>query len=465
MGPTNAPATGSAYADLKYGWKRYGAIAVAAIICLVFLAYVRSILPPFIIAFVVALFLSPLVRWLERRGIARRWSVVLIYIVGFAILAGVGALLIPTLVDQSLKLSQSLGDVFAEAKLQAKWLGENWRQPFLRIGIPASTLDSAQESIAKLPGLLSTKISTIGQYFAGLAAALGKTVLWIVIILIVTAYLLIDMGRISAKILSLMAPARRESAKKISAELGGVMGGYVRGVVIVSALYGISATIIFLASGTKYALVIGLIAGVLYIVPYIGAIITLLLAFVICYVSHGGAVWVPITVVIVLTVVNTIFDNLLMPKIVGGKVGLHPIVAIFAMLCGVTLFGIWGMILAVPLAGMIQVIVVHIFPQLAEKPLIRAPALEPEPSPRPAPPPGRTSDRGGREEREATVASPSPQETPAPPQAQRAGRRQPRQGLMIRYAGGGPKIPHGGNALRCRQAETTLHHQKGKGKP
>ena len=117
--------------------------------------------------------------------------------------------------------------------------------------------------------------TTIGKYFAGLAAALGKTVLWVVVILIVTAYLLIDIDRISAKILSLMTPARRESAKRISAELGGVLAGYVRGVVIVSALYGICATIIFLVFGTKYALVIGLIAGVLYIVPYIGAIITL----------------------------------------------------------------------------------------------------------------------------------------------------------------------------------------------
>jgi predicted PurR-regulated permease PerM len=381
MGPNSPPRTDSAYADLKYGWRKYGAIVLAAVVCLIFLVCVRSVLPPFIIAFLLALFLNPIVRWMERRGIPRRRSVILIYILGLVVVAALIAWLVPKLVDQSLRLGQSLGGLFGEAKEHARWLSENWRKPFLKLKVPASLLDAAEASAAKVPVLLSKKISTIGVYFAGLAAALGKAILWVIIILVVTAYLVVDIDKISTKMLSLMAPARRESAKRLSANLGGVLAGYLRGVVIVSILYGICATLIFVFTGTRYALVMGLVGGILYIVPYAGPTITALLAFVVAYVSHGGNFLSALFIAGGLMAMNSIlFDNFITPRIVGGSVGLHPIVSIFAMLCGVTLFGLWGMILAVPLAGMIQVILLHTFPQLAEKSLIRAPAMRPEPT-------------------------------------------------------------------------------------
>ena len=153
-------------------------------------------------------------------------------------------------------------------------------------------------------------------------------------------------------------------------DIGGVFSDYLRGLLIVCTLYGVC--MIFMLYGlsftrghgalASYALLVGSAAGVLYAVPYLGSATTALITFLVAF-AAGGVGFGGLAVLLAL-VINQVFDNIVTPRVVGGGVGLNPVVAIFALILGAKLFGIWGMLLSVPVAASIQVVLFRLFPKL-----------------------------------------------------------------------------------------------------
>ena len=210
------------------------------------------------------------------------------------------------------------------------------------------------------------------------AVGLAGQVLWIIIIPLSLFYFLMDYQALRTKLISL-APARyQENLDKMSLEVVEIFSTYVRSLGIVCAAYGAAATVLFFILGLKYALFLGIAAGVLYAVPYVGPAVAIgSAAFTALLMNPVVIVPTSITlspmahailVVFLFVAVHFTFDYGVTPKVVGGSVGLHPLVNIFALMCGATLFGVWGMLLAVPVAASIQMLLIYFFPKLAEKP-------------------------------------------------------------------------------------------------
>lgn len=139
-------------------------------------------------------------------------------------------------------------------------------------------------------------------------------------------------------------------------EFDKILSDYFRGMVIVAGCLTVLYTSVLLISGVKPAILIGLISGVLSIVPYLGFIIGFGVSFILAVVQFQDILH-PFMVVAGFTIAQAIEGNIITPKVVGGSLGLHPTAVIFALLAGGTLFGIGGMIIALPIAAFAKILI------------------------------------------------------------------------------------------------------------
>ena len=201
-------------------------------------------------------------------------------------------------------------------------------------------------------------------------------VVQLILTLIITFYFLVDIDRLRARLFYLAPEKWRPMMGHVGSDVGGVFSDYLRGLLIVCALYGVTTIgllyglSLFHHSLAQYALLVGAAAGVLYAVPYLGSFTTALVTFIVAFAAatgdhQSGLAFGGIAVAATL-VVNQVFDNVVTPRVVGGGVGLHPILALFALVIGGELFGIAGMLLSVPIAGSIQAILFRLFPRLTQ---------------------------------------------------------------------------------------------------
>lgn len=180
-----------------------------------------------------------------------------------------------------------------------------------------------------------------------------------VIIPLLAAYLLLDIDNIRNGFRALFPEERADGALRLLAELDDVVGSFIRGQLLVATTVGILITIGLLILHVKYAFLLGLLAAVGDLIPYVGAVLAFVPSFLIALVNNG---WV--NAIIVGVVFLAIFEgegHVIAPNILGRNVKLSPFVVLLALLVGGDLAGILGMLIAVPIAGMLRVFAAHIF--------------------------------------------------------------------------------------------------------
>lgn len=342
------------------------------------LYYVSDVLAPFVVAFAIAGLLDGQLHALERRGYSRRVATVLVFIAFLLLVVALLLYVVPLIVAQLQGLIRDLPGYIRGAN---DWFQEEL-QPFLkrhhetlqRLNLPEDPqelLDRYSEEINKQ---VTAWMSNLLSYVSSL---LGK-LLWLVLIPIIAFFAMVDLPRIRQRLLEMVPEGSRSSVQVLLRALGVVWTGYLKGLATVAILYGITMAIVFTLLGVRYSIVLGTLAGLLYLVPYIGALLIALTSGLVAF--FGGetqALWlfaVPahswqytLVVVGIAIAVNTLFDQVLVPRIVGGSVGLHPIASIFALIVGAKLFGIWGMLLAMPVAASLWIVLLALFPSLRPK--------------------------------------------------------------------------------------------------
>jgi predicted PurR-regulated permease PerM len=336
---------------------------IAGLALILYLAFlVREIWLPLAIAFLIALVLDPVVDRMERKGFSRGVAAATIFAAFLLILVGLLVLSIPPIVEQIGTLQQRITKVVPDqspAGIDAA-LKQQGASPALR-------------SIVKtIIGGTSGSVSRTSELFTGRVMEYAANMIWMVIVPIVAFYALRDFHLILAKGLLLVRKDKRDIFQVAVTEVTTIFAKYMRGLVIVSALNGLATWLLLLALGVPSALVLGLAAGVLYSVPYIGAIITVVLISLVSFLA-GGMDFMLLVLGANILLHQIIFDQIVTPRIVGGHVGLHPILAIIALLAGNTLLGILGMILAVPVAACIQIGVLALLPKLRQEIDLTAP--------------------------------------------------------------------------------------------
>lgn len=339
-------------------------VALALVAWCVFL--VRDTLPPFLIALTLASLLDPVMDRLQRRGIRRPVAVALTFGLFLAVFAGGIGMLIPLAIAQSGQLATSMTPEILQRYLDnlTASVGDLAKQlPVLdQLHIPKNFNDAVARYQPQIAGFLQGLVNWV---FGVFQSSLGRLV-WIVIIPIVTLYLMMDIDRIRARSLHLLPDRYREAAVDIGSAVVAVFTGYLRGLVLVcfgeGLTIGLVAALLF---RLPYAFVLATIGGILYAVPYVGPVATIAIAALIAWAS-GRSLGTTIAVGLSVLAVNTLFDYVITPRVLGKRTGLHPVLSIFALMVGGSLFGLVGMILAVPVAASIRVVLEHFYPRLSE---------------------------------------------------------------------------------------------------
>jgi predicted PurR-regulated permease PerM len=178
----------------------------------------------------------------------------------------------------------------------------------------------------------------------------------------------------------LVPPMYRRDVTEIGQSINEMLGRYVRGQMVVCGLFGLLCTIAFyilqLTYGMGYALILGIMAGIIYIVPYVGMATVATAAALTGYFTSTAPVPCAIIAVGCCVVFNLIVDYGVTPRVLGKGVGLHPLMVIFALLSGAQLGGIFGMILAIPLFASVRVVLIYLFPQLTAPIPVTSPESE-----------------------------------------------------------------------------------------
>lgn len=350
---------------------------IGLLVALIGIYFLRAILLPFVAGMAIAYFLDPACDRLEK-WMSRTWATTLVTVL-FAILAVLALLLIvPLMVDQLMQFLASLPDLLNRAHEKLLPYYMTLQQ---RFDLPDLT-DLA--TLAR--DRMGSALSWIGQGVANVARggmAIANLLSLIFITPVVTFYLLRDWDRVMDKVDALLprhhAAVIRNQAREIDRTLAGFARGQATVCLVLAAYYATGLMIV----GLPFGLVVGIAAGLLTFIPYLGAMSGFVIGIAIALVNFDG--WSgPISVAAIFLVGQVLEGNFLTPKLVGDRVGLHPVWVIFALLAGGTLFGFLGLLLAVPSAAAIGVLVRFAIGRYLESPVYLGRA-RPRPAPVPTP--------------------------------------------------------------------------------
>jgi predicted PurR-regulated permease PerM len=306
-----------------------------------FLWLLQDILLPFIAGFVLAYFLDPVADALERLKIPRVLATLMILSVAIAAVA-----------DQALKLAQ---DLPALAQALVARLDEITPQALKDMLAKAGGTSTG--SLGDVAGKATGWVATVIQSVWSGGMALVNVLSLLIITPIVAFYLLADWDKLVAKVDSWLPRDHVEEVRAIARNIDGAMAGFIRGQGTVCLLLGLFYAIGLSLAGLKFGLAIGLGAGLLSFVPYVGAIIGGVLAIGVGLVQFWPDYSAVLLIIGIFVAGQFIEGNFLSPKLVGGSVGLHPVWMMFALLAFSYLFGFVGLLLAVPLAAVVGVLV------------------------------------------------------------------------------------------------------------
>jgi predicted PurR-regulated permease PerM len=320
----------------------------------------RSLIPPFVVATIFAMTLNPEVDRIERRGYPRWLAIGVIYFAFIAICTIILIVLIPLISVQMGSLVTVIPPWLSKGNPQdavshaAQWMTERhiskvFQSPILNF-------------IQHIPQTLNTAIAWAQSHLLEWAG----NMVWGIIVAIVTFLILLDFHKILGKILILVPYQRRKPILGVLTEVIALFGSYVRSLLVVMLLDIVVISIVLNVAGLKqFAWTLAAVAGILYTIPYFGAIVSTLLIGLVTLAVKGPVAAVVVTLVMIL-IHQVLFDNIIAPRVIGGSVNLHPLLTLMALMAGGTLFGIGGTLLAVPIAAAAQVVIVHLFPQFRD---------------------------------------------------------------------------------------------------
>lgn len=356
-------------------WFALTALAVAMVIAVgagfiwglgQLLDLMSPVLWPLAVAGVVACLLSPLVDWLESRRLPRTRAIILVFVVVFAVVGGVLASVIPQVVLETQQLAKKIPDYSAQLQVRAANFMAH-PPDLLRRFLPASdnpdttpaagldyqTLAPATDWLKNsLPKLGSWLVHQTGRVASGFGILVG-----LALIPVYAFYFLLEKRSMQLhwkEYLPLRNDAARAELSFVLDAISRYLVAFFRGQVLVALCDAVMYTIGFSLVGLNYAFLLGFAAVILTMIPFLGAIVILLTALLLAFVQFGDGLH-PLLVLVVFGVVQSLEGLVISPKIMGDRVGLHPLTIIIAVLVGTTLLGgILGGILAIPLTAALR---------------------------------------------------------------------------------------------------------------
>jgi predicted PurR-regulated permease PerM len=378
----------------RWGLLAWSVIGILLLLWVVFrfvVLPIRIIFPPLLVALIVIYLLNPVVTTLQRRGVPRVWGALVTYLLFLGAVGVSLAYLVPVISHQ--------GQSFVHGFRGLLTLAEEGFAAFARrLGLHLSAKD-VFASFEPGKGGAFNFLGRLTSYTSGVVRlavvlALGP---------LLAFYLLVDLPKIRRGAEALVPASRREEVRELSARINGTLGGFFRGQLLVALIMGATSLLGYWFIGLPYFALMGALTGLLALVPLIGTVIAAVpVLFVAATADHTvrGVLhlhpgW-PLSIgsVLVLVLVQQLDTRLLSQRLFKREVRLHPVTVLLSLLIGGTLMGLWGMLLAVPVAAVLKVLVLHVWdtrsswppkpPTLTEADhaaSVPAPAEVPEPEP------------------------------------------------------------------------------------
>jgi len=323
---------------------------VGATLLIALLWLLNGILLPFVAGMAIAYFLDPVAERLESFGLSRRVAVGLIVLFFTLLGLAVAILVLPIVLTQTLELLRQMPEYLEQAR---EWLDATagGRLSTL-LGIDPGDFRNALKSA------VGPAIKILGSMWNQGMALLGLGSL-LLVTPIVAIYLLLDWDQLVARVDSLIPRHHREEVREVFVEIDRTLAGFVRGqgtvCLLLAAFYAVGLSLV----GLKFGLLVGLAAGLISFVPYLGAIIGGLAAGLLAVVQFWPDQMAIALVLAVFALGQFLEGNFLTPKLIGDRVRLHPVWVMFALFAFGYLFGFVGVLLAVPVAAALGVLTRH----------------------------------------------------------------------------------------------------------
>lgn len=323
---------------------KYWGIATA--ISALVLWLLGDVLLPFVMGGAIAYFLDPVADRLERMGLSRNAATAVITVISVVTFTVMLLAVIPTLVQQAVSLAQTAPQLLTDL------------QTFLNERFPYLTDDSGivHDTLLKIGQIIQEKgAQVLGTLFNSAKSVVDLAIL-LLIAPVVAVYLLVDWDRMIERIDTLLPRDHVETDRFLAREIDGVLSGFVRGMGSVCLILGVYYAFGLWLVGLQFGLVVGVIAGILTFIPYVGALVGGALAIGLALFQFWGD-WPSIIAVWAIFQSGQLIEgNVLTPRLVGSSVGLHPVWLLLALSVFGSLFGFVGMLVAVPVAAAIGVL-------------------------------------------------------------------------------------------------------------
>lgn len=273
--------------------------------------------------------LLPYVEWLVRRGLPRTGAVLIVLAIILAVVGGLLALLVPALISEFKHLHDHLPD---DARRLEDFLDD--------FGIKVELQDRARN--------IDWNHLITGQAALDYGQRIFLTIITIVTVIVLTAYLLVDLPRIQRFVYQFVPPGREPEFERITESLNRVVGGYIRGQIVTSAVIMIFTGAVLLILNIPNAVAYAVLAGFVDIIPVVGALIAVFMPTVAAFRESPEKAAI---VMAALVLYQQFEDRFLVPRVYGQTLNLPPVVVLIAILVGGTLLGIPGVLLSLPVAA------------------------------------------------------------------------------------------------------------------
>jgi predicted PurR-regulated permease PerM len=326
--------------------------AVAFLLFILVLWLLSPILLPFIAGLVLAYFLDPVADALERLGLPRLVATAVILLLSILLLVLIVLLVVPILGDQIVKFAGDLPSLMQSLLARFNEVAPQW----VKDAIAKSGTD-IQGSISDIAGKAAGWTATLLASIWSGGMALVNILSLMVVTPIVAFYLLADWDHLVAKLDGWLPRDHAAQIRTIFTDIDAAMAGFIRGQGTVCLLLGAFYALALTIAGLKFGLVIGLAAGLLSFIPYVGALVGGLMAIGVGLVQFWPDFSSILIIIGIFVAGQFIEGNFLSPKLVGSSIGLHPVWLMFALFAFGYVFGFVGLLLAVPLAAAAGVLV------------------------------------------------------------------------------------------------------------
>ena len=328
-------------------WSLLGTLLLlAALIWL--LTRVWIIVPPIVFAIAIIYVLNPIVNRLASRGVARWLGSCLSYAVLAGILTLVGYLAIPSIAEQAAELADDFPAIYDDIVTDIEGFAAN-------LGLDDVDLpdfERLQDEIAE-NGFFRDQLRRITEVTLGVL----ETILLLTLAPVIAFYVLLDLPTMRRKTMELIPPPRRAEVAHVGRELGTAVGGFLRGQLLVALIVGVMTSVGFWLVGLPFWLLIGMIAGFLNIIPFVGPWVGGILGVLVALATRDlqTALWAGL----VALTVQQVDNHFVSPTVLRATVRLHPAAIVLGLVAGAAIGGFWGVLLTVPVMASVKIVAGH----------------------------------------------------------------------------------------------------------